>query len=65
MMKYYFNSTKGSLNNRPSHQLIIGPNWSWMSFSKLPHFLDALCTIIVTSHHFPVFQNENGNVIFV
>ena len=29
-----------------------------MSFSKLSHFLDVLCSIIVTSHHFPLFQNE-------
>ena len=42
VIKYYFNSVQGNLNNRPSHQVTVGPKWSWMSFSKLLYFLDAL-----------------------
>ena len=42
LMKYYFNSVKGNLNNRQNHQVTIHPNWSWMTFSKLPHLLNAL-----------------------
>ena len=49
---------KGNLSNRPNHQVTVGLNWIWMSFSKLPNFLDVLCSIIVTSHQFPLFQNE-------
>ena len=31
--------------NRSSHQVTACPNWSWMSFSKLPYLLHALCHI--------------------
>ena len=41
-IKYNFNSAQGNLNNRPGHQVTVGPNWNWMSFSKLPYLLDAL-----------------------
>ena len=59
VIKYYFNSVQGKLNNRPSHQVTVGPDWIWMSFSNLPYLLDALWPIIATSDHFPVFRNEN------
>ena len=60
--------------NRPSHQVTVGPNWSWVSLSKLPYLLDALWPIAVTPDHFLVFQNERpwsknyticGNILFV
>ena len=28
VIKYYFDSLKGNLNNRPCHQVTVGPNWS-------------------------------------
>ena len=74
VIKYYFNSTQGNLHNRPSHQVTVGPDWSWMSFSKLPYLLNAFWPIIATADHFPVFQNKRlwgrncviyGNVLFV
>ena len=52
------NSAWGNLNNRTSHQVTVGSNWSWMSSSKLPYLLDALWPIIATPNHFPVFWNE-------
>ena len=30
VIKYYFSSAQESFNNRPSHQVTVGPNWSWM-----------------------------------
>ena len=69
VIKYYFHSAKGNLNNRSSHQVTVSSNWRWMSFSKLPHLLDAFWPIIVTSDHFPVLQNEKdyetGIALFV
>ena len=38
LVKYYFKSAQGNLNNRPSHQETADPNWSWVSFSKLSFF---------------------------
>ena len=60
--------------NRPSHQVTVDPNWSWVSLSKLPYLLDALWPIVVTPDHFLVFRNERlwsknyticGNVLFL
>ena len=30
VIKYYFNSAQNNFNNRPSHQVTVSPNWSWM-----------------------------------
>ena len=56
VMKYCFNSAQGNLNNRSSYRLTVGPDWRWMSLSKLPCVLDALGPIIVTPDHFPVLS---------
>ena len=45
VIKYYFNSVWGNLYNRPSIQLTVSPNRSWMPFSKLSYVLDALWPI--------------------
>ena len=55
VIKYDFNSVQDNLHNRPSHQVNVGPNRTWMSFSKLPHLLDG------TPDHFPVFRNEKDS----
>ena len=61
VIKYYFNSAQGNLNNRPSRHVTVGPNWSWRSFSKLPFLLDVLWPIVVTPDPFPLFQNEKDS----
>ena len=69
MIKYYFNFARGNLNDKPSHQVTAGSNWSRMSFLKLPHLLDTLQPIIITPNHIAVFWNEKdseaGNGSFV
>ena len=69
VIKYYFCSAQGNLNNRPSQELTVGPNWSWMSFSKLPYLSDVLWPITTTPDNFPGFCNEKdseaGTVPFV
>ena len=57
----YFNFAEGNLNNKPGYQVTAGPNWSWISFSKLPYLLDALWPLIATPDHFPVFRNEKNS----
>ena len=52
--KTAFQFCQENLNNRPSQQVTVGPKWSWMSFRKLPHLLNTLWPIVVTSDHFPV-----------
>ena len=61
VIKCYFNSAQGNLNNRPSHHVTVGPNWSWMYFSKLLYLLAVFWPTITTPDHFPVFQNEKDS----